>query len=139
MTVAVVAVPVSSTKASGKELLAPIASFQLGSGMTPATSVGAMETSSPTKLMLIAFPEPPLADVTLRIAEVVLVSELPVPLIVKVELPVGVVLAVVIVSVELPPTLTEVGVNVPVALAGRPLTVKLIVPVKPFTALVLTE
>jgi hypothetical protein len=98
-----------------------------------------METSSPTKSMLIAFPVPPLADVTLRIAEVVLVSELLVPLIVKVELPVGVVLAVVIVSVELPPTLTEVGLNVPVALAGRPLTLKPIVPVKPFTALALTE
>jgi hypothetical protein len=50
-----------------------------------------------------------------------------------------VLLAVVIVSVELFPTLTEVGLNVPVALAGRPLTLKLIVPVKPFTALVLTE
>src|ERR1700683_1992663 len=139
VTVAVVAAPVSSIRASGEELLTPLASFQLGSGTTPAISVEAMATSSPTKSMLIALPEPPLADVTLRVAVVVFVSELLVPLIVKVELPVGVVLAVVIVSVELLPTLTEVGLNVPFALAGRPLTLKLIVPVEAFTALVLTE
>lgn len=139
MTVAVVAAPVSSIKASGEELLEPLASFQSGSGTTPATSVGAMATSSPTKSMLIALPEPPLEDVTIRVAVVVFVSELPVPLIVKVELPVDVLLAVVIVSVELLPTLTDVGLNVPVALAGRPLTLKLIVPVKPFTPLVLTK
>ena len=89
--------------------------------------------------MLIALPEPPLPDVTLSVAAVVFVTELLVPLIVKVELPVGVVLAVVIVSVELVPTLTEVGLNVPVALAGRPLRLKIMVPVKPLAALVLTE
>jgi hypothetical protein len=89
--------------------------------------------------MLIALPEPPLADVTFSVAAAVFVTELLVPLIVKVELPVGVVLAVVIVSVELLPTLTEVGLNVPVALEGRPLTLKLIVPVNPLTAMVLTE
>jgi hypothetical protein len=139
VTVAVVAAPVSSIRVSGEELLTPLASFQLGSGTTPATSVGAMATSSPTKSTLMASPEPPLEDVTIRVAVVVFVSELPVPLIVRVELPVGVLLAVVIVSVELLPTLTDVGLNVPVALAGRPLTLKLIVPVKPFTALVLTE
>ena len=139
VTVAVVAVPVSSTKGSGEALLTPLALFQFGSGTTPATSVEAMATSSPTKSMLMAFPEPPLEDVTLRVVEVVLVRELLVPLIVKVELPVGVVLAVVIVSVELLPALTEVGLNAPVALAGRPLTLKLIAPVKPFIALVLTE
>jgi hypothetical protein len=87
----------------------------------------------------MALAELPLEDITIRVAVVVFVSELPVPLIVKVELPVGVLLAVVIVSVALPPTLTDVGLNVPVALAGRPLTLKLIVPVKPFTAVVLTE
>lgn len=48
-------------------------------------------------------------------------------------------LAVVIVSVELLPTLTEVGLKVAVALAGSPLTLKPIDPVKPFMALVLTE
>ena len=48
-------------------------------------------------------------------------------------------LAVVIVSVELLPTFTGVGLNVPVALAGSPLTLNPIEPVKPFTALVFTE
>jgi len=139
VTVADVAAPVSSIRASGEELLPPLASFQLGSGMTPATSVGAIATSSPTKSTPMALPEPPLEDITISVAVVVFVSELPVPLIVKVELPVGVLLAVVIVSVALPPTLTDVGLNVPVALAGRPLTLRLIVPVKPLTALVLTE
>jgi hypothetical protein len=50
-----------------------------------------------------------------------------------------VLLAVVIVSVEPLPTLTGVGLKVPVALAGSPLTLKPIEPVKPFKALVLTE
>src|ERR1700723_1698572 len=139
VTVADVAAPVSSIRESGEELLTPLALFQLGSGMTPATSVVAIATSSPTKSMPMALPEPPLEDITIRVAVVVFVSELPAPLIVKVELPVGVLLAVAIVSVALPPTLTDVGLNVPVALAGRPLTLRLIVPVKPLTALVLTE
>lgn len=77
--------------------------------------------------------------VTLRVTLVVLVSEPLVPVMVKVKLPVGVLLAVVIVSVELFPTLTGVGLNVPVALAGSPLTLNPIEPVKPFMALVLTE
>jgi hypothetical protein len=77
--------------------------------------------------------------VTLRVTLVVLVSEPLVPVMVKVKLPVGVLLAVVIVSVEPLPTLTGVGLNVPVALAGSPLTLNPIEPVKPFMALVLTE
>jgi hypothetical protein len=58
---------------------------------------------------------------------------------VKAKLPGGVLPAVVIVNVELLPALTEVGLNVAVALAGSPLTLKPIEPVKPFMALVLTE
>ena len=61
-----------------------------------------------------------------------------VPVMVRTKLPVGVLAAVVIVSVELLPALTEVGLNVPVALAGRPVTLKLTEPVKPATAAVLT-
>jgi hypothetical protein len=57
---------------------------------------------------------------------------------VNVELPVGVLLAVAIVSVELLPTVTEVGLNVPVVLAGNPLTPNVIEPVKPLVALVFT-
>jgi hypothetical protein len=57
-TVAVVAVPVSSTKASGEELLAPSALFQLVLATTPATSVLAIGTSVPTKSMLIVLLKP---------------------------------------------------------------------------------
>ena len=88
--------------------------------------------------MLIALPEEPLAVVTLRTAVVVLVSEPLVPVMVRVELPMGVLFAVVIVSVELAPALTEAGLNALVALAGRPLTLKPIEPVKPLAAVVFT-
>src|ERR1700683_4139266 len=128
----------SLTKASGEELLAPLALFQFGSAITPATSVEAIGTSWPTKSMLIALPEEPLAVVTRRMERAVLVSEPLVPVMVRVELPMGVFDAVVTVSVELAPALTEVGLNIPVALAGRPLRLKLIVPVKPLAAVVLT-
>jgi hypothetical protein len=77
--------------------------------------------------------------VTLRVKLVVLVREPLVPVMVRVKLPAGVLLAVVTVSVEPLPTLTEVGLKVAVALAGSPLTLKPIEPVKPFKALVLTE
>jgi hypothetical protein len=76
---------------------------------------------------------------TLSVTFVVFVSEPLLPVTVRAKLPVGVLLAVVIVSVELLPTLTEVGLKVAVALAGSPLTLKAIEPVKPFKALVLTE
>ena len=46
-----------------------------------------------------------------------------VPLIVNVYVPVGVVDAVLTVSVEVPEPVTEVGLNVPVAPVGNPLTV----------------
>ena len=54
------------------------------------------------------------------------------------KLPMGVLEAVAIVSPELFPALTEVGLKVPVALAGRPETLKLTEPEKPATAVVLT-
>ena len=47
-------------------------------------------------------------------------------------------LLVVTVSVELLPAATDVGLNVPVAPAGKPLTLKLTDPVKPFTTPVFT-
>ena len=58
MAVAVVAVPVSSTRARGEELLAPVASFQLLLEITPATSELAIDTSEPTKSMLIVLLKP---------------------------------------------------------------------------------
>jgi hypothetical protein len=75
---------------------------------------------------------------TFRMAVVVLMSEPLVPVIVRTKLPVGVLDAVATVSVELAPTLTEAELNEPVALAGRPLTLKPIVPVKPVSAVVFT-
>src|SRR6202044_1367191 len=137
MTVAVVAAPPALTRASGELLATPLASFQLGSATTPATSVDAITTSCPTKSILITFPEP-VADATSRTAVVVLVSEPLVPVIVKVKLPVGVLLAVVIVSVELPPALTEVGLKFPVAFAGNTPPPKLTAAVNPLTTVRLT-
>jgi hypothetical protein len=87
--------------------------------------------------MLIGFTDD-VDELTFRVTLVVCVSPPLVPVIVSAKLPVGVVVPVTTVSVELPPTLTDVGLNVPVAFAGRPLTLRLTVPVKPFCALVLT-
>jgi len=55
-----------------------------------------------------------------------------VPVIVSAELPVGVLLLVCTVSVELPEPVTDVGLNVAVAPVGNPLAVKLTLPAKPF-------
>ena len=57
-----------------------------------------------------------------------------VPVMVSVNDPPGVVAAVVTVSVEVPAVVTDVGLNVAVAPAGNPLTVRATAPVKPFTA-----
>src|ERR1700691_3850119 len=103
---AVVAVPVLLTSASGEELLAPLALFQFGSATTPATSVEAMGISWPTKSILIALPEEPLAVVTMRTAVVVVVSAPLVPVMARVELPIGVLDAAATVSVELAPAVT---------------------------------
>ena len=92
VTLAVVAVPVSSTSTIPLPL-APAASFQLDLETTPATSVDAMGTSVPTKSMLITSLEliGPVAPTTrLLVAERL---RLPlVPVIVRVDVPVGVVL-----------------------------------------------
>jgi hypothetical protein len=66
----------------------------------------------------------------------VLWLELPlVPVIVKVNVPVDVLLVVWTVRVELPAggTVTEVGLSVQVVLLGQPLTVRLTVPLNPFS------
>lgn len=60
------------------------------------------------------------------------------PVIVNVEVSAGVFAAVAIVSVELAPAPTAVGLNVPVAPAGNPLTLKFTFTLKPFTAPTLT-
>ncbi len=53
---------------------------------------------------------------------------------VSVEVPVGVALFVVTLSVEVPVPVTEVGVRLAVVPAGCPLTERATVPVKPFSA-----
>jgi hypothetical protein len=81
VTAAAVGDPVSSARASGVELLAPLALFQLLLGTTPATSALPIGTPKPTKSILITFVEE--LDVTLRVAFAECVSEPLVPVIVK--------------------------------------------------------
>jgi hypothetical protein len=79
-----------------------------------------------------------LAVVTSSVTVAVCVSAPLVPVIVSVELPVGVLPVVVTVSVEVPDPLTEAGENDGVAPLGRPLTLRLTEPVNPFRAPTLT-
>jgi hypothetical protein len=88
--------------------------------------------------MLIALLDPPLDPVTLSGTVAVCVSVPLVPVIVSVALPAGVLPVVVTVSVAFPDVFIELGLNVPTAPVGNPLTVKFIVPLKPFTAPALT-
>jgi hypothetical protein len=62
----------------------------------------------------------------------------PVPVTVIVEVPSGVVGAVLTVSVELLPAVTEAGLKLAVAPAGRPLALRLTVPAEPAVTPVLT-
>ena len=73
---------------------------------------------------------PTTGAVTTRVTEAVCVVVPLVPVMVNGKLPVGVVLLVVIVSVELP-EVSGVGLNVPLAPAGNPLTVRSTLPVNP--------
>jgi hypothetical protein len=130
-----VGVPVSSTRASGAELLAPVAAFQLLLATTPATSEAAIGTSVPTKSMLITFVDEP-AVVTLRIAVAECVSEPLVPVMLSVELPV--VAPVMMLSVEVPEVVMEAGENVGVAPTGKPVADKLTAPVNPLSAATVT-
>lgn len=57
-----------------------------------------------------------------------------VPVMVTVKAPAEVELVVETVRVELPEPVTEVGLKVPAAPLGNPLTLRLTVPVKPFSA-----
>ena len=59
-----------------------------------------------------------------------------VPVMVIVDVPTGVVLAVVTVKVEEPDVVTDAGLNVAVAPVGNPLAVKVTVPAKPFRAVI---
>jgi hypothetical protein len=83
--------------------------------------------------MLIAFSD---TDelVTLRVAEAVCVNEPLTPVTVIVELPMGVLIVVVIVSVEVPDVEIDAGEKAPLAPTGRPANVKFTAPVKPLSA-----
>jgi len=72
--------------------------------------------------------------VTVSVIVVVFVEVPDVPVIVRLNVPVGVVLAVVTVIVEEPEPLTEVGLNVALAPDGSPLALKVTAPANPFTA-----
>ena len=75
---------------------------------------------------------------TTSVTDVMRVSAPLVPVIVMVELPTGVLAAVVMVRVELPAPVNEAGLKEAVALAGKPLAERLTEPSNPFSALTLT-
>lgn len=60
------------------------------------------------------------------------------PVIFSVNVPRGVLERVVIVSLEVPEPVTDVGLNVAVVREGKPLTLKLTVPLKPLSAVTVT-
>ena len=66
------------------------------------------------------------------------VAEVPVPVMVSVEVPAGVEVLVVTVKVELPPAVTDVGLKLPVAPAGRPDTLRSTVCALPLVTAVVT-
>ena len=126
-TVAPLRLPVWFTRLSGEELLAPLALFQLFCATTPATSDAAIFVLPPAKLIPIAVEPDGVPTTNVTVAEWL---RLPlVPVIVSVELPGGVLVEVVTVSVELADAFT--GLNDPDALFGKPDALKLTVPVKP--------
>lgn len=56
-----------------------------------------------------------------------------VPIMVRLNVPVGVCLVVETVKTEFPPPVIDGGLNVPVVFAGKPLTLKVTTPLNPFT------
>jgi len=128
-------VPVSSNRASGAALLAPFAAFQLLLATTPATSDGAIGTSPPTKSMLMTLLDEP-AVVTLRIAVAEWVNEPLMPVMLIVEL--LVVDPAIMLSVEVPEVVTEVGEKVGLAPVGKPETDRFTVPVNPLSGATVT-
>jgi hypothetical protein len=70
--------------------------------------------------------------VTVKVTMAVCVSAPLVPVMVSVELPDAVLAVVVTVSVELPVPLTDAGLNTAVAPGGSPLTLRFMLPAKPF-------
>src|ERR1700676_524061 len=134
VTLAVVALPVSSTKPRGVDLLARLALFQLAFATTPAVSLAAMAVPLPTKSMLMDLATPLPALVTFSVTLVECVSAPLAPVMVSAAEPVGVLAVVVMVSTELPLPLSELGLNVAVAPVGKPLALKVTALLNPFRA-----
>lgn len=132
VTIAEVTAPFSLARGRPEVLMAPSARFQLLFGTTPATSVLPIGLPNPTKSILITRVEE--LEVTPRIALADWVSDPLVPVIAKVELPVGVLATVVTVRVEVPEEVIEGGEKEADAPAGKPVAAKATVPVKPFWA-----
>jgi hypothetical protein len=127
--VAPVAVPDSSTNACPVAFDCPLALFQFAFATTPATSVLPMAVPCPTKSMLIT-PVP--AVVTTSVTVAVCVTLPLVPVIVKVDVPAGVVPVVVTVNVEFPAPVTVAGEKPAVAPVGNPLAASVTTPPNPF-------
>lgn len=70
---------------------------------------------------------------TLRLTVVDTESGPLLPTMVRLNVPVGVCLVVETVKTEFPPPVIEIGLKVPVAFAGKPLTLKVTTPLNPFT------
>src|SRR5271168_5378024 len=136
VTTAVVAVPVSSAKGRPDWLTAPMAPFQLLLGTMPATSELPMGLPVPTKSILMTRVEE--LEVTERLGLAEWVREPLVPVMERVEVPVGVPPVVVMVRVELPEVPMEAAEKVGEAPAGNPEAVKFTVPEKPLTGATLT-
>ena len=127
-TVAPVGAQVSST--SAKPLPEdPCASFQLDFGTTPATSVGAMGVSPPTKSILIA-PVPGVVVVTTKETAAVCLRDPLVPVIVRVLVPSGVLDEVCTVSLVLPGVAKLFAAKEALAPEGRPVTLSVTLPEK---------
>jgi hypothetical protein len=129
MTVALVAVPDSSTNACPVVFVNPFALFQFGFATTPATSVLPMAVPCPTKSTLITpFP----AAATVSVTVVVCVTLPLTPFSVNVDVPSGVLPVVVTVNVAVPAPVTVPGEKLAVAPAGNPLALSVTTPANPF-------
>jgi hypothetical protein len=125
--VAVVAVPVESTKLKGELLLAPAAGFQLLKATWPATSLLVRAVPVPTNWTLIGLTVDD--EVMFNVKLVLWVVVLLVPVIVTVVLTGGVLANALSVSAEMPEAVIEVGLKDDVTPVGRPLTLRLTAPV----------
>src|ERR1700681_2010158 len=138
VTVAFVAVPVSSSRLNGDALRAPAALFQLLLAITPAVSeLPINEVLLPTKSMPIV-PCPGVKLVTKSVTDLVCARLPLVPVMVNMYDPSAVLLAVVMLTTEDPFPATAAGLKVSLAPVGKPLMLRLTLFAKPFNVATLT-